>query len=130
MKKKVESYIIKNTYQANLFPEFSNHLLNIADNIVDLLVPFKNQDYYVKEMEGSASIKKVLPALYPNDPNLDYHNLDQVHKGDEASNAYLSLKDLPKEEEEKLRLNMLKYCGLDTYAMVKIYDKLKDIMIH
>ena len=115
---------------ANLFPEFSNHLLNIADNIVDLLVPFKNQDYYVKEMEGSASIKKVLPALYPNDPNLDYHNLDQVHKGDEASNAYLSLKDLPKEEEEKLRLNMLKYCGLDTYAMVKIYDKLKDIMIH
>ena len=113
---------------ANLFPEFSDHLLNIADNIVDLLVPFQNQDYYVKEMGGSASIKKVLPALFPNDPALDYHNLDQVHKGDEASNAYLSLKDLPKEEEEKLRLNMLKYCGLDTYAMVKIYDKLKEVV--
>lgn len=43
---------------ANLFPEFSNHLLSIADNIVDLLVPFNNQDYYVKQMGGSASIKK------------------------------------------------------------------------
>lgn len=113
---------------ANLFPEFSEHLLNIADNIKDLLPPFKNQDYYVKEMGGSSSIKKVLPALFPNEPSLDYHNLDQVHKGDEASNAYLSLSKLNKEEQDKLRKNMLKYCELDTYAMVKIYEKLKEIL--
>ena len=112
---------------ANLFKEFSNHLLNIADNIVDLLVPFSNQDYYVKEMEGSVSIKKVLPALFPNDPALDYHNLDQVHKGDEASNAYLLLKNLSKKEELELRKNMLKYCELDTFAMVKIFNKLKSL---
>ena len=111
---------------ALMFPEFSDHLLNIRDNIKDLLPPFKNQDYYVKEMEGSASIKKVLPALFPNNKELDYHNLEQVHKGDEASSAYLSLKDLNKEEEQKLRSNMLKYCGLDTYAMVKIHEKLKN----
>ena len=113
---------------ANLFPELREHLLNIADNIVDLLVPFQNQDYYVKEMGGSASIKKVLPALFPNDSSLDYHNLEQVHKGDEASNAYLSLRNLSNGEELKLRENMLKYCGLDTYAMVKIYDKLKEVV--
>ena len=76
-------------------------------------------------MEGSSSIKKVLPALFPNEESLNYHNLDQVHKGDEASNAYLSLKDLPKKEQDKLRHNLLKYCELDTYAMVKIYEKLK-----
>ena len=108
---------------ANIFPEFRNHLLNIKDNIIDLLPPFKNQDYYVKEMGGSASIKNVLPALFPYDESLDYHNLDQVHKGDEASNAFLSLKNLNKEEQMKLRENMLKYCELDTYAMVKIYEK-------
>lgn len=111
---------------ADLFPEFSDHLLNIRDNIIDLLPPFKNQEYYVKEMGGSASIKKVLPALFPNDPSLDYHQLDQVHKGDEASNAYISLPTLSKDEEVKLRKNMLKYCELDTYAMVKIYEKLKE----
>ena len=59
---------------------------------------------------------------------LDYHNLDQVHKGDEASSSYLSLKDLNKEEEKELRYNMLKYCKLDTYAMVKIYDKLLEVV--
>ena len=113
---------------AELYPEFKEHLLNIRDNIIDLAVPFSNQDYYVKEMEGSYSIKHVLPALYPDDPELDYHNLDQVHKGDEASAAYLSLKKLSKEEKEELRKNMLKYCGLDTYAIVKIYEKLKEVI--
>lgn len=112
---------------ANIFPEFSEHLLNIKDNILDLLPPFKNQEYYVKEMGGSASIKKVLPALFPDDPELDYHSLDQVHKGDEASRAYLELPKLSKEEEQRLRNNLLKYCKLDTYAMVKIYEKLKEI---
>ena len=113
---------------AALFPEFRDHLLNIVDNIKDLLPPFKNQDYYVKEMGGSASIKSVLPALFPDDPSLDYHNLDQVHKGDEASNAYLSLAELSEEEQETLRENMLKYCELDTYAMVKIYEKLLEVI--
>lgn len=109
---------------AALFPKFSKHLLNIADNIKDLYPPFKNQDYYAKGMKGSASIKSVLPALYPKDSSLDYHNLDQVHKGDEASNAYLLLPTLSKSEQKELRDNMLKYCGLDTYATVKLYEKL------
>ena len=114
---------------AKLFPEFSDHLLNIESNIIDLMVPFFNQDYYLKEMEGRYSIKVVLPALFPDDPELDYHNLEQVHKGDEASAAFLSLKGLPKEEQEELRKNMLKYCKLDTYAMVKIYENLKEMIL-
>ena len=95
---------------------------------IDLFPIFKKHDYYVKEMEGSASIKKVLPALFPNESSLDYHNLEQVHKGDEASSAYLSLKNLEDDERDELRHNMLKYCELDTFAMVKIYDKLKEVV--
>lgn len=116
------------TEMSDIFLEFRSHLINIRDNIIDLLPPFKNQDYYVKEMGGSASIKKVLPALFPNDESLDYHNLEQVHKGDEASSAFLSLKNLDEKEEKELRENMLIYCSLDTYAMVKIYEKLKEVV--
>lgn len=112
---------------AEIFPEYKEHLLNIRDNIIDLMVIFRNRDYYIKEMEGSYSIKHVLPALFPNDESLNYSNLDQVHKGNEASEAYLSLPSLSKKDEEYLRSNMLKYCGLDTYAMVKIFDKLKEL---
>lgn len=112
---------------AALFPEYRTHLLNIASNIKDLYPIFRDQEYYVKEMGGSSSIKEVLPALFPNDPSLDYHNLNQVHKGDEASEAFLSLRTKSREEQEELRHNMLKYCELDTYATVKILQKLKTI---
>jgi len=113
---------------ANMFPQYREHLLNIRDNIIDLMVIFRNRDYYVKDMNGSYSIKYVLPALFPNDETLDYKKLEQVHKGNEASEAYLSLSKLSKKEEIKLRKNMLKYCALDTYAMVKIFNKLKELV--
>ena len=113
---------------AEAFPKYRKHLLNIKDNIIDLFPIFRKRDYYTKEMKGSASIKYVLPALFPNDKELDYKSLPVVHKGDEASNAYVALKDMDKEEEERVRDGLLKYCELDTLAMVKIFDKLKEIV--
>lgn len=113
---------------AELYPDLRDHLMNIHTNMKDLMVPFKDRDYYTKEMEGSYSIKYVLPALFPNDPSLNYHNLEEVHNGSEAMNAYANMKNLTKEEQESLRENLLKYCGLDTYAMVKIYEKLQEVV--
>ena len=88
----------------------------------------KQRKYYCKEMHGSASIKAVLPALYPNAPELDYHNLPVVHNGGEAQEAFLSLKGKTKEEQEKIRYGLLVYCELDTYAMVKIWMKFNEII--
>ena len=109
---------------AEIYPDLKDHLMNIYENIKDLMLPFKNRDYYVKDMFGSYSIKYVLPALFPDDPSLNYHNLNEVHNGVEAMDAFTSMKDLSKEEQEEMRQNLLKYCGLDTYAMVKIHEKL------
>ena len=72
---------------AELFEDLSDKLMNIHDNIKDLMIPFQKRWYYTKEMEGSYSIKAVLPALYPNDPDLNYHNLPGVQNGDEASSV-------------------------------------------
>ena len=52
--------------------------------------------------------------------------MEQVHKGDQASAAYLLLPTLSKEEQNRLRRNMLIYCGRDTFATVKLYEKLKE----
>ena len=79
-------------------------------------------------MSGRSSIKVVLPSLFPNDPECDYNNLDQVHKGDQASAAYLMLPTLSEEEQERLRRNMLIYCGRDTFATVKLYEKLREVV--
>ena len=121
-----EKTVIKSL--ANSFPDLKEHLLNIHDNIKDLMIPFKNMDYYNKNMFGSYSIKYVLPALFPNDPSLNYHNLEEVHNGSEAMNAYHQLSILPKDEVLNLRKNLLKYCELDTYAMVKIWQKLNEVV--
>lgn len=112
---------------AEIFPDLSDHLLNIAENMKDLMVPFLKRYYYCRSMQGSYSIKYVLPALFPNDPSLDYHNLEGVHNGGEAANTFLRMEEMSTDELERYRGYLLKYCGLDTYAMVKIWEKLKEV---
>lgn len=112
---------------AATFPDLSDHLMNIGSNIKDLLVPFQSGYYYTRAMGGSFSIKSVLPALFPDDPALDYHNLEQIHNGGEAMSIFPKIKDMPPEEAERTRHNLLKYCELDTYAMVKVWERLKEI---
>lgn len=112
---------------AELYPDLKDHLLNIHDNIKDLMVPFRNKDYYNRAMQGSYSIKYVLPALFPDDPSLDYHNLEGVHNGAEASATFAAMADMEPAELEEYRKHLLRYCELDTYAMVKIWKRLKTI---
>lgn len=109
---------------AEYFPDLAEHLLNIADNIKDLIVPFRAGHYYNRAMGGSFSIKSVLPAIYPNEPALDYHNLEGVHNGGEAMELFPRIKDLSLDEQITARQNLLKYCELDTYAMVKVWEEL------
>ena len=109
------------------FPDLSKQLISIHDNIKDLMIPFKNKDYYTKDMQGSYSIKYVLPALFPNDESLNYHNLDLIHNGGEAMDSYANMLNMNEEERAYVKERLLRYCELDTYAMVKIYEKLLDI---
>ena len=110
---------------AKQFPDLAGHLMNIHDHIQDLMVPFQKRWYYVRAMQGSYSIKYVLPALYPDDPGLDYHALDGVHNGEEASDTFKRMATMGKDELEHCRGCLLAYCGLDTYAMVKVWEKLR-----
>lgn len=112
---------------AETFPDLSNHLTNISNHIIDLLVPFRSGWYYNRAMGGSFSIKSVLPALFPNDPLLNYHNLNGIHNGGEAMNAFPAMEKMSAEEREITRRNLLKYCELDTYAMVKLWEELKRV---
>ena len=110
---------------ADFFPDLAEHLLAVRENIQDLMIPFQNQDYYSRAMQGSYSIKYVLPALCPGDPELDYHALDGVHNGGEASAAFADMPNHTPEEITVIRRNLLAYCGLDTLAMVKVLEKLR-----
>lgn len=108
------------------FTDLAEHLLNIQDNVRDLLVPFQSGYYYNRTMGGSFSIKSVLPALFPDDPALDYHNLEGVHNGSEAMTVFPKIKDMSPEDAAETRKNLLEYCKLDTYAMVKVWEALTE----
>ena len=66
-----------------------------------------------------------MPALFPDDPELNYANLEDVHNGSEAMNAFAEMRDMEPEKRQRTRAALLEYCKLDTYAMVKLWQKLK-----
>ncbi|ECR3517458.1 DUF2779 domain-containing protein, partial [Campylobacter coli] len=119
-----ERGVIKNL--ALVFPEFSEHLLNIEKNIKDLMIPFQNKDYYHYKMQGSYSIKKVLPALIP-DMEQAYKDLNLIHNGSEAMQSFEAMQNMSKDDKKAYRQALLEYCKLDTLAMVKILKYLEEI---
>jgi hypothetical protein len=104
-------------------------LLALNERFVDLIVPFRKRGYYHPDFNGSFSIKSVLPAMFPNNDELNYKKLGTIQNGGDAmdtfANLYL-LKDNSKREE--IRKDLLAYCHLDTLAMVRIFEKLREII--
>ncbi len=119
-----EKGVIRNL--AITYPELSEYLLNIEKNIKDLILPFQNKDYYHYKMQGSYSIKKVLPALIP-DMEKAYKDLELIHNGNEAMQSFELMQNMDQNTQVKYRKALLEYCKLDTLAMVKILKHLEEI---
>lgn len=113
---------------SNIFDDLSEPLYKIAMNVVDPLEVFQKGYVYNKAMGGSFSIKSVLPALFPDDSRMDYHNLNNVHNGTEATQTFLKLSSMSKEQREEYRQCLLEYCKLDTLAMVLVVSKLYEFI--
>ncbi len=111
---------------AKRFPDKADDLQSIIDRMIDMMKPFQDKHYYTKEMRGKYSIKLVLPALIPE---LSYDGLD-IGDGGMAMDAYARLQTITDVDEiEKIKSDLLKYCGLDTFAMVKILEKMKEMVL-
>jgi hypothetical protein len=103
------------------FPAYEEWINKILPRFVDLIVPFRNFSYYNPLQQGSASLKKVLPAITGS----GYQGM-AIAQGNDASLAYLEIAfgSIDDEKKEELRKNLLDYCGLDTEAMARIIEKL------
>lgn len=108
---------------AEQFPSLENQLLRIKEQLVDLL-PIAANRFYHPSQGGSWSIKKILPAIAPE---LQYSQLDGVQDGNMSMDAFLETLDKNTSLERlcEIRVQMLKYCELDTFAMVKIWQKFR-----
>jgi hypothetical protein len=116
---------------ARLFPEYEERLLDIHDRIYDLMKVFKGDkdiqgesmmNYYDRRMQGSFSIKKVLPLF----SHLSHQALDVKHGG-EAMEVYAHFPDYDNDTFNQKYQALIEYCKLDTYAMVEILRRLREI---
>lgn len=103
------------------FPDLKDGLYGIVERVVDLL-PITRSHYYHPDQQGNWSIKKVLPTIVPD---LDYANLDGVADGSLAMEAYKEAvsPETASERKAQIEMQLKKYCGLDTHAMVKLWQK-------
>ena len=76
-------------------------------------------------MRGSYSIKGVLPALVPE---FSYSDLE-IKEGGSASNTFLSMVNGTfKGDVQETRKQLLEYCKMDTFAIVKIPEAIQKVL--
>lgn len=124
---------------AKLFPEYEESLLDIADRLFDLMDIVKGNtklyqalgydeneakkfNFYHDDLNGSYSIKKVLPIF----SNLTYKGMP-IGNGSEALVTYAQFPKMDKTSFDKNYLDLVNYCKQDTWAMVEILNELRRI---
>lgn len=107
---------------AESLPAYSERVESIMARIVDLNLPFRKFSCYHPDQAGSTSLKQVLPAM----TDLKYGEME-ISEGQTASLKFMEsvFGDITPEEIQKIRADLIAYCGLDTYGMVEIVRRLE-----
>lgn len=125
---------------AILFPEYKDRLEDMILRLVDLMHFLKGNKkfyealgvdeddvsgitYYHENLNGSYSIKKVLPVF----TNLKYDDLS-IKNGNEALVAYANFPYMDEKTFDKTYKELYEYCKQDTWAMVEILDALRKLV--
>jgi hypothetical protein len=109
---------------AERLPELANPLARLQGRFADLLDVFRKH-YFDPAFKGSNSIKRILPVLCPE---LGYDEL-AVGNGEDAQVAWSELISTEDPERKASLVSALRtYCGLDTLAMLNIYEYLRDLV--
>ena len=96
---------------------------NVNRRLFDLEDIFK-EAYIDARFCGSTSIKNVLPVMCPH---LSYESLE-VQDGMQAMEQWFVMLNATGRKRLEIRNALLKYCELDTYAMVELYRALLNII--
>lgn len=124
----------------DMFPKYKDRLDDIANRLFDLMDIVKTNkkfymnlgydeavaklfNFYTPSLNGSYSIKKVLPAL----SDLSYADLP-IQNGEMAYITYASYNTEDQENHQKDMEGLIRYCRRDTYSMYVILAKLREMI--
>lgn len=123
-----------------MYPMYKTELNDISNRLFDIMDIVKNKaslyealgfdkerskmyNFYDESLEGSYSIKKILPIF----TNLSYKDL-YVQNGNQAYTMYARFPNLSKEDFKKGYEGLVEYCKQDTWAMVEILKGLRKVV--
>lgn len=113
----------QNKRMGEIHPRYKDFCEDMNSRMYDLMDIFRDAIYADPKLKGSYSIKKVLPVLVPE---LSYEDMD-IGDGATAMASWQKMvyeDSLSEKERENIRISLLKYCELDTLAMVEIFHEL------
>ena len=115
----------KNKQMFAMYPKYKKFLESVNNRAFDLMEPFRRQYYVEPGFEGGYSLKDVLPVLAPE---LSYQELE-IGNGGTASLVWYQMNfgSLKTAEQKKIYRDLLTYCKMDTYAMVRILEVLEKL---
>jgi hypothetical protein len=113
---------------AQHLPHLAEPLLALSEKLWDLN-PAVAENVYHPDFRGSFSLKQILTPLVPD---LSYNDLvvvDGMVASVQIARLLFVSGRIPPAERDRIRVDLLEYCKRDTFATVKLVDRLAELCL-
>jgi len=107
-------------------PQLAPQLKALEEKLLDLFPVVKNCLYH-PDFRGSFSLKYVLTPLVPELTYNDLVIVDGRLASVEIARLLFVADRIPAAERDRVRRDLLDYCERDTWAMVKLLERLREL---
>jgi len=107
-------------------PDLAAELAALEAKLIDLHPVVKNCVYH-PDFRGSFSLKDILTPLVPELTYSDLVIVDGRVASVEIARLLFVADKIPKHERDRVRKELLDYCERDTWAMVKLVERLREL---
>src|SRR5437016_1823203 len=107
-------------------PELAAELAALEAKLIDLHPVVKNCVYH-PDFRGSFSLKYILTPLVPELTYSDLVIVDGRVASVEIARLLFVADKIPRQERDRVRRDLLNYCERDTWAMVKLVERLRQL---
>ena len=107
-------------------PDLAEPLTELESKLIDLL-PVVRNNVYDPGFMGSFSLKAILHPLVPELTYDDLVIVDGRVASVEIARLLFVTHKIPEEERDRIRQDLLDYCERDTWATVKLLERLRDL---
>jgi hypothetical protein len=107
-------------------PDLARELKALEDKLIDLHPVVKNCVYH-PDFRGSFSLKYILTPLVPDLTYDDLVIVDGRVASVEIARLLFVADRIPRHERDRVRQDLLAYCERDTWAMVRLLERLREL---